>query len=87
MDATTLLGFCAGLCTTISFFPQVARTLRTRSAHDFSSLMLFLLFTGLVLWFVYGALRDDTAIIVTNGVTAVMVAVIGAVKMRGRGDD
>ncbi|WP_067049709.1 SemiSWEET family sugar transporter [Methanofollis ethanolicus] len=82
MDATMLIGFCAGLCTAVSFFPQVARTLRTRSARDFSALMLFLLFTGLILWFVYGALRDDAAIAVTNGVTAAMVAVIGVVKMR-----
>ncbi|QSZ66613.1 hypothetical protein RJ40_03420 [Methanofollis aquaemaris] len=82
MDATMLIGFCAGLLTTVSFLPQVIRTLRTRSAHDFSALMLILLFAGLTLWFVYGALRDDAAIVATNGFTAALVAVIGATKMR-----
>ncbi|QYZ78559.1 hypothetical protein E2N92_03495 [Methanofollis formosanus] len=82
MDATMLIGFSAGLLTTVSFFPQVVRTLRTRSAHDFSALMLFLLFTGLTLWLVYGLLRDDAAIVATNGVTAALVAVIGGVKVR-----
>ncbi|MDD3622848.1 MAG: SemiSWEET transporter [Methanofollis sp.] len=82
MDATILLGFCAGLLTTVSFFPQVARSLRTRSAHDFSALMLVLLFTGLTLWLVYGILRGDAAIAVANGVSATLVAVIGMVKVR-----
>ncbi|WP_298667312.1 SemiSWEET family sugar transporter [uncultured Methanofollis sp.] len=82
MDPIHLLGLAAGSLTTLSFIPQVAQTLRTRSAHDFSYAMLVCFLAGLILWFVYGVVRDDPAIIIANAVTAVLLLCILAVKIR-----
>lgn len=78
----TLLGLAAGLLTTLSFLPQVICTLKTRSTRDISLGMFLLLTTGIALWFLYGLLTGDLPIIVSNGVTLILVATILALKIK-----
>lgn len=82
MDMLSILGLVAGSLTTLSFIPQVAKTVRTRSAHDFSYVMLVCFLAGLILWCAYGVVRDDPAIIIANAVMAVLLSCIIAVKIR-----
>jgi len=82
MDSLHLLGLAAGSLTTLSFIPQVAKTLRTRSAHDFSYAMLVCFLAGLMLWLAYGVVREDPAIMIANAATAVLLLCILAVKIR-----
>jgi MtN3 and saliva related transmembrane protein len=82
MDPLHLLGLAAGSLTTLSFIPQVAKTLRTGSARDFSSAMLVCFLAGLILWLVYGVMRDDPAIVIANAATAALLLCILAVKVR-----
>lgn len=63
------LGFLAGALTTISFLPQVIKSLRTRRLEDFNLLFLLLMIAGLVLWTVYGFMLGQLPLIVANGVT------------------
>jgi MtN3 and saliva related transmembrane protein len=42
----TILGLIAGTCTTLSFLPQVIRTLRTRHARDLSAAWLLIFGLG-----------------------------------------
>ncbi len=65
----TILGLLSGALTTLSFLPQVIRTLRPRHAGDLSTLWLVTFGVGVAGWCVYGILRNDIAIIVTNAVT------------------
>ncbi len=82
MTAVTLVGLLAGLCTTVSFLPQVLKTWRTRSTEDIS-LGMFLIFTiGCTLWLLYGLLLRDIAIMLPNAVTIVMSTIILACKLR-----
>jgi MtN3 and saliva related transmembrane protein len=82
METSTLLGFVAGLLTTVAFVPQFARIVRTRSARDIS-LPAFATFTvGVLLWTVYGILVREPPIILWNLVTLVLSAAILVMKIR-----
>jgi MtN3 and saliva related transmembrane protein len=69
----TALGLFAGFCTTISFLPQVVRTLKTRHARDLSAAWLFIFGLGTALWLTYGILKSDIAVAGANGVTFLLV--------------
>jgi MtN3 and saliva related transmembrane protein len=84
----TILGLIAGACTTLSFLPQVIRTLQTRHARDLSAAWLLIFGLGTALWLTYGLLRSDIAVALANGVTfcLVMTLVIAKYTMRPLGD-
>ncbi|MBB1285662.1 SemiSWEET transporter [Flavisolibacter sp. BT320] len=66
MDWTQAVGLFAGICTASSLLPQLIKTIREKKAEDISKLMLFVLMTGVATWVVYGILRKDLPIIITN---------------------
>lgn len=74
--AVEFIGIAAGLMTTLSFLPQVIRTVRTRSVRDLSLGMVLLFFSGIVLWLVYGTLIRAWPIIAANAVTLVLVFIL-----------
>jgi MtN3 and saliva related transmembrane protein len=76
----TLLGLLSGVCTTISFLPQVVRTFRTSSADDISWGWLLLFAGGVGGWLTYGILRGDLPITATNTGTLALVLALGALK-------
>ncbi|NUO63189.1 MAG: SemiSWEET transporter [Gemmatimonadaceae bacterium] len=78
------LGFLAGALTVGSFLPQVVRAWRTRQTRDLSLAMFALLVTSGALWALYGLMRHDWPVVITN---AGMVALNGALvvaKLRYR---
>ena len=81
-DTIALLGAAAGLCTTVSFLPQLVRAWRTRSTRDISLPMFSLLVFGIFLWLVYGALIGDVPLIVANGVSLCLTGSILYLKLR-----
>ena len=78
----TILGLLAGALTTISFVPQVMKTWKFKETKDISLLMYVIFFTGILLWFSYGILIDNTPIIVANGVSLVLVFIVLLLKIR-----
>jgi MtN3 and saliva related transmembrane protein len=76
----TVLGLFAGACTTLSFLPQVIRTLRTRHAGDLSAAWLLIFSVGTAAWLIYGILRSDVAVAAANGVTFVLVMLLVVAK-------
>lgn len=66
MDLTTVLGYIAGTISTLTFLPQVVKTWRTKSANDVSFFMFIFATISVILWFIYGILIQDGAIIYTN---------------------
>ena len=76
MTKVELIGYIAGFLTTISFVPQVRRTLRTKSAKDIS-LSMFVAFTmGVILWLIYGILLNSFPIILANSITLALAGTI-----------
>jgi MtN3 and saliva related transmembrane protein len=76
----TALGLLAGTLTTLSFLPQVIRTLRTRHARDLSGAWLLIFGVGTATWLVYGILRSDVAVAAANAVTFALVATLIVAK-------
>ncbi len=81
----TTLGLISGALTTMSFLPQVLRTLRTGSAADLSLGWLALFGAGISGWCLYGLLTADLAIGLTNAVTLALVLLLTAIKLRAVG--
>lgn len=62
-----IIGITAGTLTAISMLPQVFKTLKTKKAENVSPVMLVVLICGVALWALYGILKNDIPIIITNG--------------------
>lgn len=78
----TLLGFAAGLLTTVAFVPQVVKIWQAKSARDVS-LHAFAAFTlGVCLWLAYGIVKQEPPIILWNAVTLVLAGAILAMKVK-----
>ena len=77
-----LLGYAAAVLTTLSFFPQALKTLRSGDTSGIS-LRMYLLFTsGISLWALYGLLNRDGPVLVANLVTLVPAGVVLERKLR-----
>ncbi len=66
MDYIEVIGIVAGLCTSSSVIPQLAKTIKTKKASDVSLFMFVVLLTGNSLWVYYGIDKGDAPIIATN---------------------
>jgi MtN3 and saliva related transmembrane protein len=62
MDFITIIGLIAAAMTTGAYVPQAYKTIRTRSTEDLSLGTYIFLFTGTLLWFVYGWSLSNTPI-------------------------
>lgn len=72
----TLLGYGAATLTTLSFFPQAIKTVRSGDASAIS-LPMYVLFTlGISLWGVYGLITGDGPLIAANAITLVPALIV-----------
>ncbi len=70
------LGYLAATLTTVSFIPQVVKTLRTGDTSGIS-LRMYVLFTGgIALWGLYGLLSGDGPLIAANAITLISTGLI-----------
>ena len=81
MHITEILGSLAGICTVVSFIPQLIKTFISRSAEDVSLLMYIILLLGTSLWTSYGLLIGSKPIILTNLVMLVLIVTIMIMKI------
>lgn len=79
---TIVIGFLAAAFTTVSYFPQVMKALKTKETKDLSLLMLLFLSSGLFLWFVYGLIINDLPIIIANFITFVLAFLVLLLKIK-----
>jgi MtN3 and saliva related transmembrane protein len=78
----SLLGYAAATLTTLSFFPQAIKTVRTGDTRAIS-LPMYLLFTlGICLWGLYGLITADGPLVVANAITLVPALVVLERKLR-----
>ncbi|MBC7422975.1 MAG: SemiSWEET transporter [Ferruginibacter sp.] len=66
---STIIGFVAGILTAISMLPQLIKTLKEKKAEEVSPVMLVVLISGVLLWIVYGAIKKDFPILITNSIS------------------
>ena len=82
MDIKQWIGIVAGLLTSISMLPQLIKIIKQKKAKEVSLLMLSVLTTGNILWTVYGFMRDDWPIIVTNCISITINSITAFYRIR-----
>lgn len=81
MNYVDVLGYVAACFTTGSFLPQVIKVLKTRDTEALSLGMYAIFSTGVLLWLVYGLMRNDSAIILANLITFSLAAIVLTLKI------
>ena len=82
---TLYTGIAAGVLTAISLIPQLVKIIKEKKAEDISIVMLFVLLSGVALWVIYGILKKDYPIIVTNSfsfVVNIFTIIFGSIYKR-----
>ncbi|MBZ4044305.1 MULTISPECIES: SemiSWEET family sugar transporter [Flavobacterium] len=69
MNYIDLIGLFAGICVTISVIPQIIKVWKTKKVKQISLLTFGVLTFGIAIWVVYGILKKDLPVIVTNSVS------------------
>jgi MtN3 and saliva related transmembrane protein len=69
MNGIDILGLFAGACVTISVIPQIIKVWKTKKVKQISLLTFSILTFGIALWVVYGILKNDLPIIITNSIS------------------
>lgn len=82
MDLITGIGLLAATVTTVSFLPQVIKSLKTRETRDISLATYIILVIGLALWLLYGFLIKDLPLITANIVTLMLAGLILFLKIK-----
>ena len=84
MNTIGVIGIVAGIFTSASLLPQLIKILKEKRVEDLSMGMFMSLQIGLMLWVVYGILRADWPITVTNGFSVILNFFILLLKFRYR---
>ncbi len=80
-NSIDVLGFVAGIFTTIAFIPQVIKTWDSKSAEDVSYLMFIFFILGVLLWCIYGWEIHSIPVIIANTITFFLAASIITLKV------
>lgn len=81
MTLINSVGLAAGILTTLAFLPQVFKTWKSRSAKEISLSWLVTFMSGVSLWLLYGVLIASVPVILANGMTLGLTAVILLLKV------
>ena len=76
------IGYLAGLLATIAFLPQLAKTLRDKSAKDISLGMYVLFCAGVSLWLIYGLLISSWPVVISNLITLALSGTVLVLKIK-----
>ncbi|MFB9056596.1 SemiSWEET family sugar transporter [Mariniflexile ostreae] len=76
MALVDTIGVLAGIFTTVAVLPQIIKALKTKKVADVSPFMFLILCLGVGLWTVYGVLKKDWPIIITNGISFIFNGVM-----------
>ena len=71
-----IIGFIAAILTTSSFLPQLIKVWKTKSSKGVSTLMYFVMLSGVILWGAYGYLIGSKSVLIANIVAGLLQIVI-----------
>jgi len=76
-----IFGYSAAFLTTIAFVPQASHSWKTRDLSGISLPMYSLFTVGVACWLVYGIAINSMPVILANGVTLVLAAIVLWLKL------
>lgn len=77
-----LIGIIAGILVLSSFIPQLHKAYKTKRMSDVSIYLMVLIASGMFLWVVYGIIRKDLVIIMTNASGFLLNIILMILKLR-----
>lgn len=80
-------GVAAGLCSMISFIPQIIKIVRERDARGVSLRMYAVTIFGFACWTTYGVLSDSWPVALSNAICFLLTAAIFALRLRFGGGE
>ena len=83
-ELSELIGYPAAILTTAAFVPQAWKSWRTRDLSGISLPMYALFTLGVAFWLAYGLLIGSTPIVIGNGITLALAAVVLWLKVNER---
>ena len=84
MDLLSIIGYLAGIFTTIAVIPQIYKAIKTNKVDDISPVFFSILLLGVGLWTVYGILKIDWPIILTNGISFMLNALMLSIYLKNK---
>ena len=84
--AANIVGTAAGLCSMVSFIPQIVKILREKDASSVALRMYIITVTGFVLWTIYGVLLQSWPVAIANAVCLGLTTVILILRWRYGGE-
>ncbi len=82
MNYSTLIGYMAAFCTTVSFLPQAIKTIKTKDTSGISLTMYSIFALGTLFWLIYGTLNHDFPVATANAITFVFALIILIYKIK-----
>lgn len=67
-----VLGLVAGVLTMCGIVPQISKAHRTKQTKDVSRGMLTIIISGVLLWTIYGFLKNDIPVTLTNFIAVLL---------------
>ncbi|WP_164122913.1 SemiSWEET transporter [Sphingobacterium sp. xlx-130] len=61
-----LIGITAGILTSLSMLPQLIKVIKERDVQTLSPVMIVVLLAGVSLWVLYGFIKSEWPIILSN---------------------
>jgi MtN3 and saliva related transmembrane protein len=71
-----IIGFIAGTLIIISLLPQLIKIIQSKSTNDVSISTYIILLIATILWSIYGILKNDLQILLTNVISSFIVILI-----------
>jgi MtN3 and saliva related transmembrane protein len=81
MTLLETLGLTAAALTSLSFIPQVVKTIRTNDTSSISLFMYSLFTLGVFLWLIWGYIVRQLPVVLANGITFALASVILVMKI------
>ncbi len=81
MTSLAILGLTAAALTSLSFIPQVVKTIRTGDTSSISLFMYSMFTLGVFCWLIWGYVSQQLPVFLANGLTFALASVILVMKI------
>lgn len=71
-EYTTAIGIIAGILTSAATIPQLIKVIKEKDVENLSPFMIMILCCGVGLWTLFGTLKNEWPIILSNGFSFVV---------------
>ena len=82
MEPVIIISIIAGLCSSISFLPQIIKTYKDKEAEEISMLMYAVVIVGMSLWMVTGIIYQNIAMMFFNSLAVLLCIVEVSLKLK-----